>query len=236
MRSLIPIVFFILTLVSCDSEERSLINQNPLPGTTYHYLALGDSYTIGQGVCETCRFPAQLRDTLKKYRPNSDRFELDYIAQTGWTTTQLKFSITNLNPSPKYDLVTLLIGVNNQYQNQTFSIYQTEFPELLQTAITLAKGNKERVIVASIPDYAFTPFGQGRPNPGTISTQIDMYNAFAENHAQSQGVSFVNITDITRQGLVNPALVAGDNLHPSAEAYRLFVERITPVALQKLDW
>lgn len=236
MRSLLVIGLFILSLVSCDSEERPLVNQNPLPGTTYYYLALGDSYTIGQGVCETCRFPAQLRDTLKKYRSANDRLVLDYIAQTGWTTTQLKLSIANLDPAPNYDLVTLLIGVNNQYQNQPFSLYETEFPDLLQTAISLAKGNKERVIVVSIPDYAYTPFGQWSTNPGNISTQLDQYNAFAESYAQSQGVSFVNITDITRQGLANPALVAGDNLHPSALAYRLFVERITPVALQKLNW
>lgn len=236
MRSVLLIFLLIVSLSACDSDERPSSPQQPNTPVTYHILSLGDSYTIGQGVCETCRFPAQLRDTLKLFRPSNDQIELDIIAQTGWTTTQLKFAIANASPAPKYDLVTLLIGVNNQYQNQAFSIYETEFPELLQTAISLAKGNKERIIVVSIPDYAFTPFGQWSANPGNISTQLDQYNAFAESHAQSQGVSFVNITDITRLGLVNPALVAGDNLHPSALAYRLFVERITPVALQKLNW
>jgi lysophospholipase L1-like esterase len=125
-------------------------------------------------------------------------------------------------------LVTLLIGVNNQYQNRPFSLYEDEFPDLLNRAITLAKGDKNNVIVLSIPDYAYTPFGQGSSNPQTISTQIDMYNLFAENYCIQNNVAFFNITDITRQGLENPTLVAGDGLHPSKTAYSKFVERLLP--------
>jgi phospholipase/lecithinase/hemolysin len=131
--------------------------------------------------------------------------------------------------------VTLLIGVNNQYQNRPFSLYETEFPELLQTAITLAKGDKNRVIVVSIPDYAFTPFGQSSSNPQNISNQLDNYNSFAKNHAESLGISFLNITDLTREGLNNPSLVASDNLHPSQLAYSKFVERMLPIALNKIQ-
>jgi len=196
----------------------------------YHYLALGDSYTIGQSVCETCRFPEQLKDSLKNHLNASDKITVKVVAQTGWTTSNLKTAITNENLISEYDLVTLLIGVNNQYQNKPFLLYETEFPELLQKAIILAKGNKNRVIVISIPDYAFTPFGQSSSNPQSISNELDNYNLFAKNYAESQGIIFINITDITRNGLNNPDLVASDNLHPSKLAYSKFVERILPDA------
>jgi lysophospholipase L1-like esterase len=116
-------------------------------------------------------------------------------------------------------LVTLLIGVNNQYQNKPFSLYELEFPELVNIAIDKAKGIKANVIVVSIPDYAYTPFGNGNT---TISAQIDTYNAFAENYCIQNNITFVNITDIN--------LVASDGLHPSEIAYSKFVERIFPKA------
>lgn len=124
-------------------------------------------------------------------------------------------------------MVTLLIGVNNQYQNKPFSLYEQEFPELVNIAIEKAKGNKNNVIVVSIPDYAYTPFGNGNT---TISAQIDIYNAFAENYCIQNNITFVNITDITREGLAQPTLVANDGLHPSDLAYFRFVERIFPKA------
>ena len=144
-----------------------------------------------------------------------------------WTTTNLKSAIASQNPTNDYDLVTLLIGVNNQYQNRPFSLYEQEFPELVNIAIDKSKGIKANVIVVSIPDYAYTPFGNGNT---TISTQIDAYNAFAENYCIQNNITFVNITDITRQGLVQPNLVASDGLHPSEIAYSKFVERIFPKA------
>ena len=158
---------------------------------------------------------------------------LKIIATTGWTTSSLLSAIESQKPESNYDLVTLLIGVNNQYQNKPFSLYEQEFPELLNTAITLAKGDLNRVIVVSIPDYAYTLIGLGG-NEDLISSQIDQYNLFAKNHTESLGVTFVNITDITRQGLINPALVAYDNLHPSELAYTKFVERLLPIAKTKL--
>ncbi len=134
-----------------------------------------------------------------------------------------------------YDLVTLLIGVNNQFQNKPFSLYEAEFPILINKAITFAKGDKTNVIVVSIPDYAFTPFGQNRPNPSTISDEIDLYNSFAQNYCEQNGITFINITDITREGLNNPNLVASDGLHPSKLAYSKFVERLRPVAFEKIQ-
>ena len=219
-----------LSFFGCSNDDETVQN---IPNPTVRnikYLALGDSYTIGQSVCETCRFPAQLKDSLKNYLLSSDNISVKVVAQTGWTTTNLKNAIANENLIAEYDLVTLLIGVNNQYQNRPFSLYETEFPELLQTAITLAKGDKNRVIVVSIPDYAFTAFGQGSSNPQNISNQIDNYNLFAKNHTESLGIEFVNITDITREGLNDPDLVASDNLHPSELAYSKFVERLLPIA------
>lgn len=226
--------------ISCSSNDDRVSNsndsiQNPVVEDTtslpeFKYLALGDSYTIGHSVCATCKFPYQLKEALELEL--NAIIDLKVIAQTGWTTTNLKNAIVAQDPSLDYDLVTLLIGVNNQYQGKPFSLYEQEFPELLTKAISLAKGDKNNVIVVSIPDYAFTPYGNGS---ATISTQIDTYNAFAENYALQQGVVFVNITDITRQGLANPALVASDGLHPSQLAYSKFVERILPKALLILE-
>lgn len=228
-----PIYLFLILFLSffgCSNDDETSENTpNPVV-RNIKYLALGDSYTIGQNVCETCRFPIQLKDSLKDNLPTSDNISVKVVAQTGWTTTNLKNAIANENLIAEYDLVSLLIGVNNQYQNKPFSLYETEFPELLQTAISLAKGDKNRVIVVSIPDYAFTPFGQGSSNPENISNQIDQYNLFVKNHAESLGIEFVNITDITREGLNNPDLVASDNLHPSELAYSKFVERLLPIA------
>lgn len=224
----------IYTLFGCSTESsENTTNDNIQPIVKINYLALGDSYTKGEAVCDNCKFPSQLKDSLKNYINQNELVNLKVIAQTGWTTTNLKTAINNENLSNEYDLVTLLIGVNNQYQNKPFSLYEQEFPELLNTSIQLAKGDLNRVIVVSIPDYAYTLFGQSG-NEDFISNQIDQYNLFAKNYATSQGVTFVNITDITRQGLENPNLVAYDNLHPSELAYTKFVERILPIAKEKL--
>ncbi|GAB3714830.1 SGNH/GDSL hydrolase family protein [Flavobacterium koreense] len=226
MKHLLKISCLLLftLLVSCSANDTV---QTSSSGKTIKYLALGDSYTIGQSVCEICRFPIQLQNELKNNLTSKDVFVTNVIAQTGWTTTNLKSAIASQNPTNDYDLVTLLIGVNNQYQNRPFSLYEQEFPELVNIAIDKAKGIKANVIVVSIPDYAYTPFGNGNT---TISTQIDAYNAFAENYCIQNNITFVNITDITRQGLTQPNLVASDGLHPSELAYTKFVERIFPKA------
>ena len=221
---------FILFLC-CNATDSNQTNNIKTPQTTnYKLLSLGDSYTIGESVCETCRFPEQLKDSLINNTENT-AFDLKVLATTGWTTTNLLNGINNENLLNNYDLVTLLIGVNNQYQGKDFSIYETEFPELVDIAITKAKGDKNRVIVVSIPDYAYTSFGNGNT---TISSEIDAYNAFAENYCNANNITFINITDITRNGLEDTDLVASDGLHPSEKAYSLFVERLLPYALEKL--
>jgi acyl-CoA thioesterase-1 len=235
-------VLFSIFLLSCSAEEtnsETAINPPvviPPPttqvptmpiSTSVNYLALGDSYTIGQSVCETCRFPEQLKSSLKSLYPQSN-FSLKVIATTGWTTTNLISAINTQNPDSNYDLVTLLIGVNNQYQGKDFSIYEKEFPQLVSKAIMLAKGDKKNVIVVSIPDYAYTPFGKMSMNQEKITAEINKYNTFAENYCMMNAVTFVSITDITRQGLNNPGLVATDGLHPSEQAYKMFVEKMLP--------
>lgn len=227
MRFLFLLLLFSISCTNSEESDDIIIVQK-----NYKYLALGDSYTIGQSVCETCRFPIQLQDSITKYINDVDTFQTKIIAQTGWTTTNLKSVIATQNPTNDYDLVTLLIGVNNQYQNQPFSVYQQEFPELVSIAIQKAKGNKNNVIVVSIPDYAYTPFGNGNT---TITSQIDAYNTFAENYCLANNITFVYITDITRMGLVQNNLVASDGLHPSTLAYTKFVERILPKVLLKIN-
>jgi acyl-CoA thioesterase I len=228
MKKIAFLVLAVLT-ISCSKDT---LPTNETPPRNLRYLALGDSYTIGQSVCATCRFPEQLKDSIKKRLNPSDLISVNVIAQTGWTTTNLKSAIASQNPSTNYDLVTLLIGVNNQYQNKPFSLYEQEFPELVAIAIEKAQGKKENVIVVSIPDYAYTPFGNGN---ATISTQIDTYNAFAQNYCAANNITFISITDITRLGLAQPNLVASDGLHPSALAYSKFVERILPVAILAIN-
>jgi lysophospholipase L1-like esterase len=247
----LSLLYFSLIMSCSSSEEKFQINDseiitndpesvddptaNPkIPNGNYKILALGDSYTIGESVCDTCRFPEQLKDSLA-LKLEGSTFDLDIIARTGWTTTNLINAINNENPTNDYDLVTLLIGVNNQYQNKPFSVFTSEFPQLLDKAIALAKGDKTNVIVISIPDYAYTPFGQSTSNPTKISDELNTYNDFAGNYSNQKEVSFVYITDITRQGLINPELVASDGLHPSKVAYTKFVEQLRPVAMEKLE-
>ena len=215
-----------------NSNDNPNNNSGNTTNTVYKLLSLGDSYTIGESVCDTCRFPEQLKDSLITKYNNAISVQLKIIAQTGWTTTSLINAIDSQTLDNDYDLVTLLIGVNNQYQRKAFSNYETEFPQLVNTAISLSKSDKTNVIVVSIPDYAYTPFGQGNTN---ISEEIDRYNAFAKSYCDQNEVSFVNITDITRLGLTNKDLVASDGLHPSTLAYSLFVTRILPFALDKLS-
>jgi lysophospholipase L1-like esterase len=221
-----------------DDDTDTTSDNDPTGNETntdlYNILSLGDSYTIGESVCSTCRFPEQLKDSLAQ-RFEDSSWEVDVIAQTGWTTTNLANAINGANLATDYDLVTLLIGVNNQYQSLLFSTYISEFPELVETSIEAAQGDKNRVIVISIPDYAFTPFGQGQGNAATISSEIDNYNNFAESYCNQENISYVYITDITRQGLENTDLVASDGLHPSTLAYTKFVERLLPIAIEKLQ-
>jgi acyl-CoA thioesterase I len=191
-------------------------------------LCLGDSYTKGERVPWVQNFPNQLTDSLRVAGWQVPTSAPRVIAQTGWRTDQLKAAIeaaTDLRDST-FDLVTLCIGVNNQYQNANFQTYVTEFEQLLQIAVARAGGRKERVLVVSIPDWAYTPFGQNSSNPALVSQRIDQYNAANRSLAEQYGVQYIEVTDISREGIARPELVAEDGLHPSAQQYTEWVQRM----------
>jgi lysophospholipase L1-like esterase len=186
------------------------------------FLALGDSYTIGESVKEEERWPEVLATELRKKGKTVEKPKI--IATTGWRTDQLKKAIEEARLKPEYNLVSLLVGVNNQYQGKSAESYAPEFEELLNIAIKLAGCKKENVFVVSIPDYGFTPFGQ--PKQDQITQALDEYNAINKKITEKAGVQYVNITDISRKGFEQPDLVADDKLHPSGKQYALWVERI----------
>ncbi|MGB5556287.1 MAG: SGNH/GDSL hydrolase family protein [Flavobacteriaceae bacterium] len=219
----------------CDTQENIVPKadevNSELGAEHYTYLALGDSYTIGESVKAKESFPAQLEKNLEN--SGNRKIETKILAQTGWRTDNLLDAIETTELKPTYDFVTLLIGVNNQYQGIPFATYEKEFPTLLNLAITFADANAQRVVVISIPDWGYTPFGSNRDQQ-KISSEIDAYNTFAKKTAEASGVSFIDITDITREGLDRPELVANDGLHPSGVAYELFVNRIASIISPRL--
>ncbi|MFW6245948.1 MAG: SGNH/GDSL hydrolase family protein [Tangfeifania sp.] len=195
------------------------------------YLALGDSYTIGESVDTDERFPVQLVQQLNENGIAVSTPEI--IAQTGWTTDELAAAIESKNLTETYELVTLLIGVNNQFRGRDSGEYRNQFAELLQTAIEFT-GNEKSIIVISIPDYGVTPFGQDR-NQEKIAEEIDLFNQINLEETQKTEARYVDITEISRRAKSDATLVASDGLHPSGKMYRLWVEEIFPAAKQILD-
>jgi len=192
---------------------------------TLHYLALGDSYTIGEAVDAQQRWPAELVQRLRQTGVMID--DPHIIATTGWTTDELAQGMSAASLAPAYDLVTLQIGVNNQYRGRVADDYRAQFTSLLARAITLAGDHAAHVVVVSIPDWGVTRFAreQGR-DPAIIATELDAYNAIARDESHRAGARFVDITGISR---AHPDLVADDGLHPSAAQYALWVEAIEPI-------
>ncbi|NNF33754.1 MAG: SGNH/GDSL hydrolase family protein [Saprospiraceae bacterium] len=212
--------------------EGQSIATNPdeeINSKTIRFLALGDSYTIGQGVAEELRWPNQLAKLLESYEYKL--LETNIIARTGWTTGNLISAIESQSPDP-HELVSLLIGVNNQYQGQSFEVYQTELVTLIDKAIKLA-GSKERVFMVSIPDYGVTPFGQS--NSENIAKELDAYNAFAKEKCDALDIPFINITEISRSLGSSEGALASDQLHPSGQQYTLWVDAILSEVLDMLE-
>ncbi len=223
------LTYFAILAVLTLSCTRKTNNQMVEPDTQKAILSLGDSYTKGESVVWEQNFPNQLADSLRKVGIKTD---LKIIAQTGWRTDNLIDAIEQANLKDTFDLVTLLIGVNNQYQGRSLNTYKLEFEELLKTAIKVAKNDFRNVIVLSIPDYGFTPFG--KDNQSVISNELAQFNEANKTITASYGIDYVDITPITQQGLTNPSLVANDGLHPSALAYEKFVEKLIDKAKNKL--
>ncbi len=209
MRQIIPEGILLVAFSMAINME--LIAQNK-------FLALGDSYTIGENVNENERWPNQLASLLHfETKPT-------IIATTGWRTDNLANAINIADLKEDYDLVSLLIGVNNQYQGESIQQYAVAFEALLKTAIRLARGKKENTFVVSIPDYGFTPFGM--KSREKISKAIDEFNEVNKRITDQMQVRYITITDISREGLNDPQLVATDGLHPSGKMYGLWAVRI----------
>lgn len=192
------------------------------------FLALGDSYTIGESVAEVQRWPVLLADALSHRGFRCSKPEI--IAVTGWRTDDLMRAIKANPPHSDYNLVSLLIGVNNQYQGKSVNEYAADFEALLRSAIACAEGNASQVFVLSIPDYGYTPFGRDKQHE--ISQQIDVFNHANRSIAGRFGITYIDITEISRDGLTDPGLIAEDGLHPSGKMYARWVDRI----IEEMGW
>ena len=200
-----------------------------LPQAQLSYLALGDSYSIGEGVAEAGRWPMQLARALRE--AGIAIADPRIIATTGWTTDELSAAMDDAEPLGEWDFVSLLIGVNNQYRGREVDDYLGEFASLLQRAIALADARAERVLVLSIPDWGVTPFARRElRSPRRIARELDAYNAVARDACEAQGVAFVDITGISRDGGDAAAMLAEDGLHPSAAMYARWSAEALPVA------
>jgi len=195
------------------------------------FLALGDSYTIGEGVAVQERWPSQAATMLRE--SGLDVAEPDLIARTAWTSDELADAVRSAQPSGPYDLVTLMVGVNDQYRGRRLEEFAAHFDPLLRIAITLAGERPARTIVISIPDWGAAPFAKDRDR-ALISRQIDAFNAWLCQRAAGAGTRWVDVAPISRQMLEDASLVAADGLHPSGEIHRRWALAIVPVAVQIL--
>lgn len=217
-------------LPSCTRHENQ---PNQTHFEALKYLALGDSYTIGTSINYDKNWPSQLTDSLKSHNFSVDTTVI--IAQNGWTTTDLKTGIAETEPKQDFNLVSLLIGVNNQYQGMDISVYKTDFRELLEQAITFAGGDTSRVFVVSIPNYGVTPFASSK-NPAKIRAELSAYNQIAQKISAEYTIPFINITPISELATDNPnTLLAADKLHPSAEMYSKWIEKIQPTIVNIME-
>ena len=219
-----------ILVTGCGQAPRE---QSPAPPTTrpsggkLRFLALGDSYTIGESLDPAQRWPVQLAEMLRQSAIVIDVPAM--IATTGWTTDELSRGMDRANPQGPYDLVAMQIGVNNQYRGRDLEQYRREFAALLRRAIGLAGGEASRVIVLSIPDWGVTPFAQGRDR-AKIGAEIDRFNAVNREETERAGARYVDVTPESREAANRPDLVAPDGLHPSGRMYAEWAKLALPVA------
>lgn len=241
MRSLYSLVLLIITLSACTkmADNSTVPTTNidktpvmPAKSDTTTYLALGDSYTIGQAVAPPDSFPFQLQGRLNS-TGGINMGKPTIIAATGWTTDQLIAAINNRGITfKKFDVVTLLIGVNDQFGGYSKDNYRVKFAQVLNTAITFAGSDASRVFVLSIPDYGVTPFAGG--NDAVIGPKIDEFNAINKEISVKAGVNYLDITDISRLAATQRTLIATDGLHPSDLMYNMWVQRLAPLVAARL--
>ena len=221
-------IFFLL-LACADAP----VNQNTTPvipqnssAKSYTYFALGDSYTIGQNVPEKDRWSNQLANLLQNKGYQLDK--VDILAQTGWTTDELTTAFEQSTfKNKQYDMVSLLIGVNNQYRGQSVERFRAEFAHLLTIATQLARNNTKRVFVLTIPDWGVTPFGNNA-NQGKVASEIDSFNKVLKEECLKVGIVVIDITPISRTALNDASMIASDQLHFSGKMYDLWARAALP--------
>ena len=216
-----------LVLTGCPSTSTPP-TATPAPSRStqpIRYLALGDSYTIGESVGVSERWPVQLAGLLNSAGIKTN--EPVIVARTGWTTKELLAGLKHADPEARFDLVTLLIGVNNQFRGLDPEDYRAEVRLLMREAIALAGGRAKRVVVLSTPDWGVTPFAR-RYDAAKVAREIDAYNAIEAQEANALGLAWVDVTPISRRAKTDGTLVARDGLHPSGRMYGLWAEAAVP--------
>ncbi|WP_371731979.1 SGNH/GDSL hydrolase family protein [Spirosoma sp. KCTC 42546] len=212
--------------------QPNMIENPKADASKYSFLSLGDSYTIGERVSEADRWSVQLAGLLRKY--GLDIANPDIIARTGWTTAELQDAIKASGNQKTYDLVSLLIGVNNQYRGQSQERYRTEFRELLQTATKFAGGKTAHVLVLSIPDWGVSPFAAGQ-NKASIAQAIDQFNAIANEECGKLGIAYIDITPLSRSASGDETQFASDGLHYSGKQMKQWAEKALATAKESLQ-
>ena len=227
---------FLTALSQAAFAQNNPKNMTETSSKNLSYLALGDSYTIGEAVAEEGRYPNQTVDLLKANHIVFDKPSI--VAKTGWTTDELAKGIEVANIGGKtYDLVTLLIGVNNQYRGRDLDTYKGEFKALLEQAIQFAKGNPQRVVVLSIPDWGITPFGQSSGRDlKKVSEEIDAFNKAKQDISSQLGVHYIDITEDYRAIGGEEIMLAHDKLHPSEKVYERWAKRLCEVIVNRMDF
>ena len=214
--------YFLFLTICCTF----ILNMESMSQKNMSYLALGDSYTIGEGVPLYESYPYQAVQLLRKRGVNI--YAPEIVAKTGWTTDELQAAINTAKFLPLYDLVTLLIGVNNQYRGKSAEVYAEEFETLLKQAIAFAGNDKGRVVVLSIPDWGATPFAEGRDR-AKITAEIDAFNVINRKISSKYKVHYIDITPGTRLATQDPTLVTKDKLHPSGKEYAKWAEKLAKI-------
>ena len=214
--------------INIDGQKNiiAIFKKNYIGKNTSKFLALGDSYTIGQSVEVNQRWPVQFLKELKSSVNAIDTLQI--IARTGWRVDELKEAMNSSNLEPPYGLVSLLIGVNNQYQGQNANDFRPEFIEILEKSIKLVNDRKERLFVVSIPDWGASPYGFGF-DIAKVSKEINDFNSVVKEESEKRCLRYFDITAISRRALLDRTLIASDGLHPSGKMYKLWVDKMIPI-------
>lgn len=229
MKTLIGLLL-IFSLSTCKKPVGSHVKVEKTDRT---YLALGDSYTVGDAVYQEESFPYL---TVSQLNTDGYKTQLPHvIAATGWTSGTLLTVIKNTELDDQYDFVTILIGVNNQYSKLSTAAYRADFQEILDIGIARSKWGRRGVFVISIPDWSATPYGQSKSNPKVQSADVEVFNAINKEVALNASVNYIDVTEISRRALTDPAMTSIDDLHPSGKMYQEWVNKFYPILKKEIQ-